>query len=76
MCRNERGLLWVEGEHLVVTGHPRHTTYDDPVLGAVLVRLQRQTRTRINSDSFDLKSIACLDGIVAAPRTVDLAVVF
>ena len=49
---------------------PRH---DDPVLGAVVVHLQRQLRARLDHDALDLEALARVDAVVAAPRPVDLA---
>src|SRR5471030_3204104 len=46
-----------------------------PVLGAVVVHLQRQLAARIDGDALDLEALADVDALVAAPRTVDLGVV-
>src|SRR5690606_27012352 len=68
-------LVFPEQESLVVTGHPRSTGNHDPVFGTVVMLLQRQAGARLDHDAFDLKAIAAVDGVVAAPGAIDRRVV-
>src|SRR5690606_33002777 len=44
------------------------------MLGTVMVHLQTQAGTGIDDNAFDLKAITEVDGVIPAPRTIDLTV--
>src|SRR5690606_34557900 len=48
-------LVGMQLEHVVVAGHACGAADYDPVLGAALVRLQRQARARLDLDPLDLE---------------------
>src|SRR5690606_15647010 len=60
-------LVGVQLEYVVVAGHARGAADHDPVLGAVLVRLQRQPRAGLDLDPLDLEAVVAVDRVVAAP---------
>src|SRR5690606_34744347 len=68
------GLVLGEQEGLVVAGHLGGAGHHDPVLGAVVVHLQRQLRAGAHGDVLDLVAVAVVHRVVAAPGAVDGAV--
>src|ERR1700722_10802904 len=48
----------------------RGAEHPDPVLGAVMVLLQRQPIARLDRDALDLVTIAVVDRLVGAPRAM------
>ncbi len=68
-------LVLGEQEGLVVAGHLGGPGNHDPVLGAVVVHLQREARAGLHGDVLDLEAAAHVHRVVGAPRAVDLAVV-
>ena len=61
-------------ECLTVSCHPRDPSYDDPVLRAVAVDLQRQPLTWVNRDVLDLEAVTCVHRVVASPGPIGPAV--
>src|SRR5690348_5216570 len=64
------GLVLGEQDHLVAAGHARRAAHDDPVLGAVVVELERQLLARIDGDALHAETVARVDVLVATPRAV------
>src|SRR5512135_3117665 len=54
--RNEGGLVLRDEERLVSARHFRRTSHHHPMLGAMVVHLQRERRPRIDDDALDLKA--------------------
>ncbi len=73
--RNIGRLILGEQEHLVVAGYLSGAGYHDPVLGTVVVHLQREAGTRIHADALDLEATAHVHRVVPAPGAVHGAVV-
>src|ERR1043166_7577477 len=53
----------------------RGSTYHDPVLGAVMMLLQRQDAAGSNDQPLDLEALAGIDGFVVPPWAIDAAMV-
>ena len=70
------GLVLGEHEFLVTAGDFCGPLHHHPVLGAVVVHLQRQGGIGVHGDPLYLESVACVDGFVATPGAIDPAVVF
>ena len=68
-------LVLGEQEYVLVAGHFCRARYHDPVLGAVVVHLQRQARAGLDRNMFDLEPSAHVHRVIGAPRTIDFAVV-
>src|SRR6516164_11291365 len=62
-------LVLLEQEHLLATGDARSPRHHHPVLGAMVVHLQRQSRTGLDLESLHLETPARVDAVVAAPWT-------
>src|SRR5690348_16619304 len=69
-------FVLVNGLHLIVDGDERRSAHDDPMLRAMMVLLERKALTRLHDDPFDLVALAVIDRLIAAPRTMDLEMVF
>src|SRR6516165_11287139 len=67
-------LVLLEQEHVLATGDARGPRHHHPVLGAMVVHLQRESRTGLDLESLHLETPARLDAVVAAPGTKYLAV--
>ena len=72
--RDIGGFIFRQQEGFVVAGDLRRATHDDPVLGAVVVLLQRQLFTRFHSNALNLEPVAHVDAVVAAPGPEHFAV--
>src|ERR1700722_20299390 len=71
MARAERNigrLIFPQEKLLVATGDFGGARDDDPVLGAMMMHLERKLGARIDDNAFDLETLAVIDGIVRAPR--------
>src|SRR5579884_2703495 len=67
-------LVLLEQEDLVPAGDAGGPGHDDPVLGSVVMHLQRQGRPRLHLEALHLEARTVLDAVVAAPRTENLPV--
>ena len=56
---------------LVVPRDEGRAVHYDPMLGAVIVLLQRKPRSGLDRDPFHLEAIARVDGLVESPGSVD-----
>ncbi len=72
--RQVGGLVLGQQEDLVVTGDLGGPGDHDPVLGTVVVHLQRQLSARLDGDALDLEALAHVDGVVGTPGTEDFLV--
>jgi hypothetical protein len=54
-------LVLVHGLDGLVDRHPRGAADHDPVLGPVVVFLQRKPAARLHDDAFDLVAVAVVD---------------
>ncbi len=72
--RNIDGLVFTEQLNLAVDGDSGGPRHHHPVLGAVMVHLHRQSFPRLDGNALHLIALARVDGVVFAPRTVNLAV--
>src|SRR5580765_6237484 len=68
--RNEHRFV-LRNEELVLAARDLRRPRDhDPVLGAVVVHLQRKRRARLHHDALHLEALAGVDALVVAPRAV------
>ena len=67
-------FVLTQQEGLLAVGDFGGALHDDPVLGPVVVHLQAEARAGIDDDALHLEARAGVDGVVPAPRAVDLAV--
>src|ERR1700710_101376 len=51
----------------LVDRHPRGAPHHDPVLGAMVMFLQREPPARLDDDALDLVTIAIVDRLIGAP---------
>lgn len=68
--RDVRGLVFAEEEDFVAAGDARGAANDDPVLGAVVVHLQRQRGAGVDDDALDLEARAGIDAFVGTPGAI------
>src|SRR3954453_16270965 len=54
-------------QHLVAAGHPPPAADHDPVLGAVVVELEREHGTRLDGDPLDREALTRVEDLPAAP---------
>src|ERR1700741_3988155 len=67
--RYEGRLVLFEQEHFIAARNARGPRYHHPVLGAVGMHLQRQHASGAHDEPLDLKALAVVDAVVAAPRS-------
>src|SRR5215469_11312317 len=72
--RDVSRLVLLEEKHLLAAGDTRRAGDDDPMLGAVVMQLERQLRTGLDLQALHLKARPGLDAVVAAPRAKDFTV--
>ena len=58
-----------------VDGHARRAAHHDPVLGAVMMLLQREPASRLHDDALDLVTISGVDRLIASPRAMHLEMI-
>src|SRR5271170_6706813 len=63
-------LVFVDERHFVVKRNLSGAAHDHPVLGAVVVLLQREAAARPHDNAFDLIARALVDALIIAPRPV------
>ena len=68
------GLVFSQQRFLAIDGDFGSAADHHPVLGAVVVHLQRQFGARLHHDAFDLKTLARVYALVPAPGAVHAAV--
>src|SRR5579863_8693473 len=61
-ARNIRRFVFVQDLGFVADRDPRGAAHHDPVLGAMMMQLQRQPPARLHHDAFDLKGRTPIDG--------------
>ena len=71
--RDVGGLVFLQQEHLIAAGDARGAGNHHPVLGAVMVHLQRQHATRAHRQALHLEALAAVEAVVAAPGPEHLA---
>src|SRR5690606_19450891 len=72
--RDKGGLVFSQQQGFFATGDLGGAAHHDPVLGAVVVHLQRQLFSRFYRDAFDLKTVAVVNGVIVSPGSEHLAV--
>ena len=72
--RDVRRFVLRQEELVLAARDPRRAGDHDPVLGAVVVHLQRKRRARLDHDALHLETLAGVDAVVAAPGAVHVAV--
>src|SRR6202453_3302691 len=60
-------LVLVDERYFVVEGDLGGAAHDHPMLGAVMVLLQREPPARAHDDAFDLIARALVDALIIAP---------
>src|SRR5258707_12359154 len=70
--RNVSGLVLFEKEHLLAARDARRAGHHHPVLGAVMMQLQRQRGAGVYLQALHLEARPALDAVVAAPGTEHL----
>ena len=70
------GLVFGQQNFLVAIGNQCGAFHHNPVLGTVMVHLQRELGTGLNGNALNLETVAHIDGVIGSPRVVDLAVQF
>ena len=71
--RDEHRLVLVHGRDLGAHGHLGGAAHHHPVLGAVVMLLQRQETARCDDDALHLEAFAQVDRFVITPRPVHAA---
>src|SRR5579872_2739310 len=71
--RNVGRLVLLQEENLVAAGDTRRAGNHDPVLGTVMMHLQRQGRARLDLQTLHLETGAAFDAVVTAPGAEYLA---
>ena len=71
--RNINRLVFCQGQDFTIPGDRCNTIDDDPMFSAVLMPLQADLGTRINTNKFNLKSNADLQRLVPPPGPVHLS---
>src|SRR4029077_7138572 len=69
--RNVGGLVFRQHHFLVATADLSRALDDDPMLGAMMVHLQRQLTAGLYDDVLDLHPMAVVQRGEAAPRTMN-----
>lgn len=69
--RNEGRLLFRQQHLRAVPRDARRAGNLDPMLGAVMVKLQRESLARLDHEALDLEARARIDSLVPAPRPTD-----
>ena len=65
--RDENQLVFAQQDFFVVARDNRGAVHHDPMLGAVIMLLERQLGARIDGDALDLKPLAGMDRLMIAP---------
>jgi hypothetical protein len=65
-------LVFMHDLYVGADCHSRSTAYDDPVLGAVVMQLQRQPSPWLDDDTLNLEPTAPIDRLIGAPWAVNL----
>src|SRR6185437_9103194 len=71
--RNEGGLVLLEQKALLSARDARGAGDHDPMLGAMMMQLQREHATGSHHQALDLEALAIVDAVVAAPGPKHLA---
>src|SRR5436309_5651767 len=66
--RDVNRFVLVHGLDQFVDGHARRASHHDPVLGAMVMLLQRKPPPRLNDNALDLMTIAAVDRLIVSPR--------
>jgi hypothetical protein len=69
-------LVLAEQDDLLAARHPGRAAHHDPVLGAMMVHLQRERGAGADDDALDLEALAAVDAVVPAPGAMHLAMQF
>src|SRR5215467_3395372 len=72
--RDVSRLVLLEEEHLLAAGDARRACDDHPVLGPMMMHLQRELRTGLDLQALHLKARSRFDAVVASPGTEYLTV--
>src|SRR5258708_35749166 len=59
-----------------IDGHARRATHHDPVLGPMMMFLQREPAAWLHHDALDLMPLAHVDRLIRAPRPMNLEMFF
>ena len=68
-------FIFVHHLHLVADRHPRGAAHDNPMLGSVMVQLQRQSPALLHHDALDLIAFAEIERLIGAPGPVHFQMV-
>jgi len=68
-------LIFVHDLDEFVDGYARRAAHHDPVLGAVMMLLQREPASRLHDDALDLVTISGVDRLIASPRAMHLEMI-
>src|SRR3546814_7623715 len=71
LFRSDRFVL-MQQQHVLAAGDPRGALHHDPVLGAMMVHLQRQGAFRLHRDALDLEAGAGIDRPRSEEHTSEL----
>src|SRR6202167_5486852 len=63
-------FILVDERHFVIERDLGGAAHDHPVLGAVVVLLQREAPARPHNNAFDLVARALVDALIIAPRSL------
>lgn len=69
-------LVFIDELDEFIDGHTRRTSHDDPMLGSVMVLLQRELATGLYDDALDLMPLAIVDRLIRSPRPINLDMAF
>src|SRR6202171_26228 len=70
--RDERRFVFAQEKLLVAARDERRAAHDDPVFGAVVMHLKRETRAGRHDDALHLEALAVIDRVVETPRAARL----
>src|SRR3954468_13008304 len=68
-------FVLVHGLDQFVDRHARRTPHHDPMLGAMVVFLQREPAAGFYDDALDLMTIAIVDGLIIPPWAMHLEMI-
>ena len=74
--RNIGRLVFGQHNFLVTIGDYCGTFNHNPVLGAVMVHLQRELCSGLNGNPLNLKTIAHINGVISTPWAINLPMQF
>src|SRR5260221_7398603 len=73
--RNINRFVLMYGLDEFVDGHARRAAHHDPVLGTMMVLLQREPAARLDHNTLDLMALADINRLIGSPRPMCLEMI-